>query len=306
MSMLLMVKAMKVHVGNSTRKLVLLKLADNANDDGYCWPSYKHVADQCEISRRSAMRHIAELEKEGFITRQYRKGEKGQNRSNHYFLCLDGQKKAAQDDTPQHRTTQDDTGNTEKTGDNLTLGGGDTESLGYSDRESLGVVTESHHPSDTESPGGSDTVSPRTSHSFESVNEPVNKNHIGVHPDKPEDTPKKKAKRKRRQPDPAEDEHFERFWKAGMRKVNKPKARTAFSTKRKKLKMSAKDFADMLIADVQARKDKQFGFDRLHPVTYLNNERWNDEKPLTDPDGRFVGSFRQEDFKENEDGSFKL
>ncbi|MFS1524472.1 helix-turn-helix domain-containing protein, partial [Microbulbifer sp. 2304DJ12-6] len=51
----LMVKAMKVKVGNPLRKLVLLKLADNANDQGECWPSYQHVADQCEISRRSAM-----------------------------------------------------------------------------------------------------------------------------------------------------------------------------------------------------------------------------------------------------------
>ncbi|SUV40793.1 hypothetical protein [Avibacterium paragallinarum] len=35
MSMLLMVKAMQCKVGNPTRKLVLLKLADNANDEGH-------------------------------------------------------------------------------------------------------------------------------------------------------------------------------------------------------------------------------------------------------------------------------
>ena len=50
MSMELMVKAMKVKVGNPLRKLVLLKLADNASDHGECWPSYQHIADQCEIS----------------------------------------------------------------------------------------------------------------------------------------------------------------------------------------------------------------------------------------------------------------
>ncbi|SUU98735.1 Uncharacterised protein [Avibacterium paragallinarum] len=37
MSMLLMVKAMQCKVGNPTRKLVLLKLADNANDEGICF-----------------------------------------------------------------------------------------------------------------------------------------------------------------------------------------------------------------------------------------------------------------------------
>lgn len=34
MSMELMVRAMKIKVGNPLRKLVLLKLADNANDQG--------------------------------------------------------------------------------------------------------------------------------------------------------------------------------------------------------------------------------------------------------------------------------
>ncbi|MDI1390068.1 KilA-N domain-containing protein, partial [Escherichia coli] len=36
----LMVKAMKIRVGNPLRKLVLIKLADNASDQGECWPSY--------------------------------------------------------------------------------------------------------------------------------------------------------------------------------------------------------------------------------------------------------------------------
>ena len=49
--MSLMAKAMGVKVGNSLRKLVLIKLADNANDKGECWPSYQHIADQCECSR---------------------------------------------------------------------------------------------------------------------------------------------------------------------------------------------------------------------------------------------------------------
>ncbi|WP_248842696.1 helix-turn-helix domain-containing protein, partial [Escherichia coli] len=61
MSMELMVKAMKIRVGNPLRKLVLIKLADNASDQGECWPSYQHIADQCEISKRSVMNHIAAL-----------------------------------------------------------------------------------------------------------------------------------------------------------------------------------------------------------------------------------------------------
>ena len=56
--MSLMAKAMGVKVGNSLRKLVLIKLADNANDKGECWPSYQHIADQCECSRTAVRNHI--------------------------------------------------------------------------------------------------------------------------------------------------------------------------------------------------------------------------------------------------------
>lgn len=67
MSMELMVKAMKIRVGNPLRKLVLIKLADNASDQGECWPSYQHIADQCEISKRLVMNHIAALCESGLV-----------------------------------------------------------------------------------------------------------------------------------------------------------------------------------------------------------------------------------------------
>lgn len=88
MSMDLMVKAMKTKVGNPLRKLVLVKLADNASDQGECWPSYQHIADQCEISRTTVKVHIRELEKSGFLRREYRrKGEL--NQSNVFHLSLE-------------------------------------------------------------------------------------------------------------------------------------------------------------------------------------------------------------------------
>lgn len=92
MSMELMVKAMKIRVGNPLRKLVLIKLADNASDQGECWPSYQHIADQCEISKRSVMNHIAALCESGLVKKVTRKGEKG-NSSNIYLLhpgCTSG------------------------------------------------------------------------------------------------------------------------------------------------------------------------------------------------------------------------
>ncbi|GEM_PF-1536342 len=138
MSMELMVKAMKTKVGNPLRKLVLIKLADNANDLGECWPSYQHVADQCEISKRSVMNHINTLCGAGLLRKEIRKGGPKGNSSNVYYLTLSG---AA---------------------------------------DSLGVVQQIHQgsaagspPSAADSLGGSAGAAPRTSHSFESVKEPV-------------------------------------------------------------------------------------------------------------------------------------
>ena len=87
MSMQLMACAMSLKVGNPLRKLVLLKLADNANDKGECFPSYQHIADQCEISRRAVMGHIRELEKAGYLKIKRRKNGK-ENQSNVFYLTL--------------------------------------------------------------------------------------------------------------------------------------------------------------------------------------------------------------------------
>lgn len=138
MSMELMVQAMKIRVGNPLRKLVLLKLADNASDLGECWPSYQHIADQCEISKRSVMNHIEALCESGLITKELRTGPKG-NSSNVYQLNL--------------RSAGD--------------------SPGGSANRSLPGAGDSL-PGAGDSPGGSAGAAPRISHSFEPVNEPVN------------------------------------------------------------------------------------------------------------------------------------
>ncbi|MFI4842041.1 MULTISPECIES: helix-turn-helix domain-containing protein [Pseudomonas] len=83
----LMVKAMKTKVGNPLRKLVLIKLADNASDQGECWPSYQHIADQCEIDRSTVRKHIKHLEAQGLVRIENREGPKG-NSSNLYRITL--------------------------------------------------------------------------------------------------------------------------------------------------------------------------------------------------------------------------
>ncbi|EDX3507961.1 helix-turn-helix domain-containing protein [Salmonella enterica subsp. enterica] len=228
MSMNLMAKAMSIKVGNPLRKLVLIKLADNANDEGECWPSYQHIADQCEVSRSTVKSHIRALEDMRLLKREFRrKGEL--NQSNVFYLTLDN----AQQIPP------------ESGGAGADLWGG------------AGAA-------------------PRTYHSFEPVNEPKNIMFERVR------TKCEKSPERHEETDKAFEEIF---WCAGMRKAGKKNASSAFRTQfrewRKTTRGTASEFATMLAEDIACRNGKQFGFDRLLPSSYLNGQRWNDEKPET-------------------------
>lgn len=87
----------------------------------------------------------------------------------------------------------------------------------------------------------------------------------------------------------ATDEAFESiFWLAGMRKLEKKKSKSAFRTQYQEWRRAnggtPEQFAMFLAGDIASRIGKQFGFDKLHPTTYLNGKRWEDEKPSADPD----------------------
>ncbi|HFQ4959224.1 TPA: hypothetical protein ACGUPM_002677 [Vibrio vulnificus] len=71
---------------------------------------------------------------------------------------------------------------------------------------------------------------------------------------------------------------FEQFWKVFPTKKGKKQALSKFKSIVKGRCESVQDFAAMLCRDVTQRvQNRQFGFDKLHPTTYLNQERWNDE-----------------------------
>lgn len=75
----------------------------------------------------------------------------------------------------------------------------------------------------------------------------------------------------------AMDELFEIFWLAGMRKVDKKRARSAFNRVLKP-KEDQRKFVNRLVIDIKTRLSvSQSGFNNMHPTTYLNNERWTDE-----------------------------
>ena len=76
MSFKLMAQALDIKTGSPLTKLILLKLCDNANDAGECWPSQNNIAEQCETSRETVNRHIKKLVEIGLIIKldQYRLG----------------------------------------------------------------------------------------------------------------------------------------------------------------------------------------------------------------------------------------
>ncbi|EFN2480215.1 helix-turn-helix domain-containing protein [Escherichia coli] len=270
MSMNLMAKAMNIKVGNPLRKLVLIKLADNANDNGECWPSYQHVADQCEVSRSTVKSHIRALEEMGFLKREFRrKGEL--NQSNVFYLTLDN----AQQIQPESGGAGAARGGAgaARGGAGAARGGAGAARGGAgAARGGAGAARGGAGAA----LGGGAGAAPRTYHSFEPVNEPKNImfEHVRTEcektPDRHEET----------------DKAFEEiFWCAGMRKAGKKNAASAFRTQfrewRKTTRGTASEFATMLAEDIACRLGKQFGFDRLLPSSYLNGQRWNDEKPET-------------------------
>ena len=58
----------------SSDKLVLLALADNANDEGHCFPSVATLMDKCGMGERTVQDIIARLKSADHVTCHYRTG----------------------------------------------------------------------------------------------------------------------------------------------------------------------------------------------------------------------------------------
>lgn len=89
MSFTLVAEVMRTKVGSPLKKIILMKLADQANDEGICWPSYRTISESCEICKRSVIKHIRELEDMGFLRIERRYNDAAsKNYSNRYHLTL--------------------------------------------------------------------------------------------------------------------------------------------------------------------------------------------------------------------------
>jgi len=77
MSLRALTWAWEQELTNPSEKLVLLAIADHANDDGMCWPSMSHVAERCLLSTRQIQRITEQLVDYGLVSRERRKRPDG-------------------------------------------------------------------------------------------------------------------------------------------------------------------------------------------------------------------------------------
>ncbi len=73
-----------------TPKLILMALADAANECGICWPSVSTVADKCCVSMRTVRRVMRKLIERRLLLAEQRYRRDGSCSSNRYRLQLEG------------------------------------------------------------------------------------------------------------------------------------------------------------------------------------------------------------------------
>ena len=86
------------------QRLLLLILANVADEQGYCFPGVNYLARKVGLSHRMVRRHLAQLEGDGLISRAFRVEAKGQE-VNDYFLALPRRDAAGSITRRRDRTT---------------------------------------------------------------------------------------------------------------------------------------------------------------------------------------------------------
>jgi hypothetical protein len=73
-----------------TLKLVLMALADAADDQGVCWPSVSTLARKCTVSTRTVQRALRTLVDQNLLIAEPRHRRDGSSTSNRYRLRMGG------------------------------------------------------------------------------------------------------------------------------------------------------------------------------------------------------------------------
>lgn len=94
-------KALKINGLTPTKKLVLVILANYADEKGTCYPSYKHIARMIGLeTTRTIQNAIKEFEQLGLLRIERRKLDNGGYTSNRYHLTIKNDPIVADNTTP--------------------------------------------------------------------------------------------------------------------------------------------------------------------------------------------------------------
>lgn len=70
----------------SSKRFVLLALADRADDDGYCWPGVQNLVEKTGLSERTVQRALKDLEADQLLLHEARWTPQGDRDTNAYWI----------------------------------------------------------------------------------------------------------------------------------------------------------------------------------------------------------------------------
>lgn len=142
--------AWKQKVGSPLRKLILVKLATNADDDGWSWWGQERLAEECETTRQTVNEHVRALRGLGLVQVQDQRRRNGTRTSSSYRLI--GPWVNAEEEKPTRRdANQGGNDATDKVGydDSVKVGQTDFDKVGQTDS---GIVSSSNSKSSNPPP----------------------------------------------------------------------------------------------------------------------------------------------------------
>ena len=86
MSIKIMDKVFKDTSLDSNKKLIMLSIADNANDQGYAYPSINTLVEKTSLSKPTVIKHLKELENLGLLISHKRHRKNGSATSKIYVI----------------------------------------------------------------------------------------------------------------------------------------------------------------------------------------------------------------------------
>jgi len=251
--------AIKQKVGTAMGRAILFTLADYADEKGQCYPSQATLSNDCECSLRSVTHWLKKFEEIGIIVRNERRRKDGYRTSDAIQIQLH---KTSYSSFSQENDSCENNSNLTR-----------NQYVARTFQNNLSESFSDTHVSSKDARTREREFEDNSLSSACSEQKPQERNH-----DQPKQcqpfTARSRAPVRHRQAKKIEVEHefHETFWAEYPHKVGKPKALNAFLKARSR--ESLKNIMNGLHRYIESKPtDRSW----LNPVTFLNQERWNDQ-----------------------------